>query len=122
MTSRAAKAGGHSGSNGPQDNKQNAALSRGGVYLSRLLISKNTHLVPDEIRERGSAPDTLTAASAFADQIDLRAVRILTVQHLMPRLGAEMRHIDDGGRVIGGHAQDLARGQRAKALARLQYR
>jgi cytochrome c-type biogenesis protein len=40
----------------------------------------------------------------------------------MPRLGAEMRHIDDGGRVIGGHAQDLARGQRAKALARLQYR
>lgn len=39
----------------------------------------------------------------------------------MPGLNAEMRDIDDGRRIIGAHAQNLARGQRLQPFARLKH-
>lgn len=57
---------------------------------------------------------------ALAQDIGLRAVFLACLHKLMARLGAEMRHIDDGGRIIGQKRDLRARIERAHPLAQAQ--
>lgn len=58
--------------------------------------------------------------TGFADEVELREPIFALGQKLMSGFGAEMRHIHDGGRIIGQHAQDLSRGHGFQTLARFQ--
>lgn len=60
--------------------------------------------------------------SAFPYQVNLTMTCVSDTQQLVPGLGAEMRDIDNGRRIIGHHAQHLARRKRLQPLAGFQHR
>ena len=58
----------------------------------------------------------------FAYDVDLVRACIGHIDQSMPCLGAEMRHVDDRGRIVGRNMQCIAHSQASEPLARLENR